>query len=418
MPAADNDSGPRAPHPLRLLVIAGEVSGDRYGAPLVRSLYRHAGGRALDLRGLGGPRMAAAGATLVADSSVRAAVGFVDPLRQLVPGVAALVRLRALLAHWRPDAAVLVDYPGVNIPLARLLHQRLGVPVAYYVPPEEFLWSKRGNRRFDRAHRVAQHTDLVLTLHRHDTAFYTTQGCRVRRVGHPLLDAPPPPAREPARQRLAPGHPGPLVALLPASRSIEVSLIWPLLARTAERMVRARPDLAFVLPVATAHLVPRLRRVLARCPELASRTRLLTPGDDLPDPTPWAAAAADLALTKSGSITLELALAGLPQVMTYRVDRATEWIGRHLLALCEADFPFMALPNYLLERPVIPEFKQHQADPGAMAATALELLRPASPGRAGQLAAFRELRRELGESGASDRAAQAVLRLAGHGAQH
>ncbi len=428
-PSADSptDSPPEGSGPgkrgegrrLRLLISAGEVSGDRYGAGLVAALGRAAAdrGRGIEIRALGGPRMASAGAELIADTAGRSAVGFVGPLRYLLPSLVTALGVRRLLARWRPHAAVLIDYPGFNIPLSGLLRRIGGFPLIYYLPPEECIWGKKGTRRLDRAHQVCSRADLVLTSHGQDTAFYREQGCRVSRVGHPLLDLARPGNAERARALLAPSHSGPLVAIFPASRRLELGLLWPLLAETAAEMLRQRGDLRFLIPLAGEHLRSALGRALDQAkadhPGLAGRLNLVDASVGGAGPADLAMAAADLALTKAGSVTLELGLRGIPQVMVYRVDRVTEWIGRRWLGLSERDFPRMALPNFILGEEVVPEFKQHDAHPGPIARAALALLDGDGPARVDQLLGYARLRETLGGPGAAERAADAILALIG-----
>ncbi len=416
VPGGPGAGGLDAP-PLRLFVSAGEVSGDRYGAGLITALGRAAAaaGRRLEVRALGGPRMAEAGARLIADTAARTAVGFIEPLRYLLPSLLTAARVRRLLTGWRPHAAVLIDYPGFNIPLSGVLKRVGGFPLVYYLPPEECIWGKKGRQRLDRAHQVCARAELVLTTHGQDTAFYRAQGCRVERIGHPLLDGLGTIPRERARAAVAPGHAGRLVALFPASRRLELRLLWPLMAGVAAELGRVRADLRFVVPVAGAHLRFALERALSwaarKYPELAGRLTLLGESAGGEGPSDLALAAADLAIAKAGSVTLELGLRGVPQVMVYRVDRITEWIGRRLLGLSERDFEHMALPNFILGEAVVPEFKQHQADGERIATLALELLDNRGSARADQLRGLSRLREVLGGPGAAERGARAILAL-------
>jgi len=145
---------------------------------------------------------------------------------------------------------------------------------------------------------------------------------------------------------------------------------------------------------------------------LAGRLQLVEPTPEHPNAALAAARQAGAALSKSGSVTLELALAGIPHLMAFRIDRVSEWVGRHLLKLSEQDFPHMALPNFILGRELIPEFKQQGINPTQMAETALELLNPDSPARRAQLAGFAELRASLGGAGAARRSARIILEFA------
>ena len=398
--------------PLRILISAGEVSGDLYAAQLAAALNLEAEGP-LDLKAVAGERTRRAGAELLGDSASRAALGFVKPLRYLAPSLVTASRILRLIRHWQPHVVVLLDYPGFNIPLSGMIRRLSTVPLVYYLPPEECIWSLKGAGRVDRTPNVVNNCDCLLTTHEVDTAFYSAAGATVKRVGHPLLDLvdqDPRPHGDTGVNRNT------TVALLPASRRQEVGLLWPCLSQAAALMAKARPELQFLVPLATSHLRSALERACEtaqfRHPELAGRLRLVEPTPDHPNAALATAWQAGAALSKSGSVTLELALAGVPHLMVFRIDRITEWLGRHMLRLSERDFPHMALPNFILSRELVPEFKQHAIDPARMAATALELLDPDSPNRAAQLAGFADLRASLGGAGAARRSARIILELA------
>ncbi|WP_201091254.1 hypothetical protein [Thiocystis minor] len=400
--------------PLRILISAGEVSGDLYAAQLVRALMAAAGPPdSLEIKAVAGERTRQAGAALLAISSSRAALGFVAPLRHLGPALTTALRIRHELTRWRPQVCVLLDYPGFNIPLSGIIRRVSAAPILYYLPPEEWIWAAQGNRRLNRTARVVANCDCLLTTHGIDTAFYTAAGAKVRRVGHPLLELVD---EEGLRQRDMASDKANCVALLPASRRQELGLLWPALARAAALMARARPELKFLVPLAAAHLRPELVWACAsaqrRHPELAGRLCLVEPTPEIPYPTLAVAWRAGAALSKSGSVSLELALAGVPHLVALRIDRMTEWVGRHFLKLSEQDFPHVALPNLILGRELVPEFKLHAIDPVRMAATGLALLDPASSARAAQLSGFDELRTALGGAGAAARSARIILEMA------
>ena len=400
--------------PLRILISAGEVSGDLYAAQLVEALNREAEAEGpLDVKAVAGERTSRAGAAIIGDTTSRAALGFVAPLRFLAPALATASRILRLIRRWQPHVVVLLDYPGFNIPLSGMIRRFSSVPLIYYLPPEECIWSLKGAGRVNRTPLVVNNCDCLLTTHEVDTAFYFAAGATVERVGHPLVDVVdqhPRPDHDTGVKRSA------TLALLPASRHQELGLLWPCLSQTAALMARARPELEFLVPLATRHLRPAMARACETAqlqyPELAGRLRLVEPTPDHPNAALAAAWQAGAALSKSGSVTLELALADVPHLMAFRIDRVTEWLGRHLLRLSERDFPHMALPNFILGRDLVPEFKQHAIDPARMAATALELLDPDSPARAGHLAGFADLRASLGGAGAARRAARIILESA------
>jgi lipid-A-disaccharide synthase len=398
--------------PLRILISAGEVSGDLYAAQLAVALNKEAEGP-LDLKAVAGERTRRAGAELLGDSASRAALGFVTPLRYLAPSLVTASRILSLIRHWQPHVVVLLDYPGFNIPLSDMIRRLSTVPLVYYLPPEECIWSLKGAGRVNRTPKVVNNCDCLLTTHEVDTAFYSAAGATVARVGHPLLDLVD---QDPISHRDTEVKRNTTVALLPASRRQEIGLLWPSLSEAAALMARARPELEFLVPLAASHLRPALTRACEtaqlRYPRLVGRLRLVEPTPEKPNATLTAAWQAGAALSKSGSVTLELALAGVPHLLAFRIDRITEWLGRHLLHLSERDFPHIALPNFILGRELVPEFKQHAIHPARMAETALKLLDPDSQARAAQLAGFTELRTSLGGAGAARRGARLILEIA------
>ena len=390
-----------------IFLSAGEVAGDRHGALLARALRERSD---LALWGLGGPAMAGAGVALLADTGALGAVGLAESLPHAWAGWRIYRRARRALRQRPPRVAVLVDYPAVNVPLARVLRD-LGVPVVYYLPPEEWFWSSRGNGLLDRGRRIAGRADLVLAAHEREAAAYRALGARVQLIGHPLQDLmrTRQPSRSIARAALGVADDVPLVGLFPASRRQELRLVLPTLLGAAA-ILADDPRLRFALPVAAAFLAEPIQRAVADYPTLTGRLQVVVDTDPS-QATARVLAAADLALAKSGTVTLELALGGVPQVVVYRFGALTEWLGRHLLGLSEVDFRRVALPNLILDEDLLPELLQHAATPQAVAAAALPLLE--GPPRARQLAGYGRLRERLGGPGAVDRAATAILEYLG-----
>jgi len=390
-----------------IFISAGEVAGDRHGALLAGALRARC---ELPLVGLGGPAMAGAGVDLIADTGALGAVGLAEALPYGWAGWRVYRRACRWLRERPPHVAVLVDYPAVNVPLARVL-RRLGVPVVYYLPPEEWTWSSRGNGLLDRGRRIAGLAHLVLAAHEREADAYRALGARVALIGHPLQDLmiARQPDRAAARTALGVADGERLVGLFPASRRQELRLVLPVLLAAAAQLARDDDRLRFALPVAAPFLAPAIRRAVAAHPGLGDRIRVVEAAD-ASLATARVQAAADLALAKSGTVTLELALAGVAQVVVYRLAALTEWLGRHLLRLSEADFRRVSLPNLILDEDLLPELLQHNATPDAVAAAIRTLLD--GPARARQLAGYRRLRARLGGPGAVDRAAARILELA------
>jgi lipid-A-disaccharide synthase len=373
-----------------IVVVAGEASGDVHGAALGRALTA----LVPDVRlvGMGGPLMAAAGVRLLADVRDTAVIGFSEVIRRL-PAVRRAYRgLRALLRDERPSAVVLIDFPGMNLRLARAA-RRAGIPVVYFVPPQVWAWHA------GRVRAIRERVSLVLAVFPFERSLYEAAGVPVRFVGHPVLDAMArAPERGEARRLLGLGAEDLVVGLLPGSRRQEIDRMLPVMRDAAGRLAAARPGVRFVLGLApTVDAVHVGRQLDGGPPVLLAR-----------DATHAVMRAADLLLVTSGTATLEAALLGTPMVVCYRVSRASQLLGRLVLRI-----PWISLVNITLGRTVVPELYLHrEATADRLAGTALGLLDdPAA--LAEQRQAFGELAGQLGEPGVAERAARIVLSVAG-----
>lgn len=368
---------------------AGEASGDRHAAALVQALQKLRPG--LRFAGLGGPLMRKAGVEIIYDPTSISTVGFLESLRASPLLRRVLQRLGALLEQAPPALAVLVDFPGFNLRLAEMLHERQ-VPAVYYFPPTAWLWGA------GRAQQVARTTRAVLSVLPPEVPVYEQAGARVIPVGHPVIDyVSSAPGREEARARLGIPPDAPCFALLPGSRRQEIDeLLSPLLRAAA--LIRERlPGSHFLLPAAPSldheDLAGRVRR---ESPALVQ----VLPGEE------WVYTvlrASDLALAASGTVTLEAACLGTPMIVIYRTSFSTYLIGRRWLHL-----RLIALPNLLAGREIVPELLQNQVTAENIAGLAIELyLDPERRRRMqSELAAVRA---GLGAPGAVERAARAVL---------
>jgi len=370
----------------RLFLIAGETSGDRHAAGLVAELARQDPGSRF--HGLGGPQMQAAGVSLTADLTRHAVVGTVE----VVTHLATLARLyrkatRALDA-WRPDAVVLVDYPGFNLRFAREAKRRR-IPVLYYVSPQIWAWGA------NRIRTIQQRVDLMLVLFPFEERLYRAAGIPVQWVGHPLLDTvrvTQPRADTLLAHHLSPHQP--VVGVLPGSRVAEVQTLLPILVKAADRLAIQKPGLQAVVLKTAGLPEPLYQRVLSG--NHLARLCLAEWNHNL-------LAACDLALVASGTATLECALLDLPMVIVYQAHPITWWLGKRLVKL-----PYLGLVNVVAGRRLVPECLQGEAIPSRIAEAASQILQ-SEQARHQMIAGFQEIRSSLGGPGASRRAAEAVL---------
>jgi lipid-A-disaccharide synthase len=373
----------RHPSGPRLLVVAGETSGDLHGARLLAELRRLV--PELDAFGLGGEELRAAGLETVADSSEISVVGITEALRVLPRARRIFNRLLEEADRRRPAVALLIDSPEFNLRLARELRER-GVEVVYYISPQVWAW------RQGRVKTIAEVVDLMLVLFGFEVDFYRRHGAEVSWVGHPLVDevpelphvwdrGAPDTAVEPYQ-----------IALLPGSRMSEIEAMLPAMLGAVRRIAERLPVFVRLIraPAVPAEALEEPLALSGLPVRISDRDRFRAIADS------------HLALCASGTATLEVGLIGTPMLVLYRLGSWTYLLAKMLVRL-----PHVSLVNLVLEEPAVPELLQAQAAPDNVAKEALALL-----GDPERVAAMRRslgrLRERLGSSGASRRAAAEV----------
>jgi lipid-A-disaccharide synthase len=385
----------------RLLISTGEVSGDLQGGLLVAALREEAQRRQLPLEiaALGGARMAQAGATLLADTTPMGSIGLWEALPLVLPTLRVQRRVSRWLKRHPPDALVLIDYMGANVRLGLKVKRRFPrVPILYYIAPQE--WAFRVGE--GGSTRLIGFTDRILAIFPEEARFYAARGAQVTWVGHPLLDTLTDlPSREAARSQLGLGPHERLLLLLPASRKQELRYLLPPLAAAAAELQRRCPGLRVMVPAGQAAFEPVLEAMLAAAGVQAT----VVPAAQADALRPILCAAADLALNKSGTVNLELALRGVPQVVAYRVSRPTAWVAQHLLHF---QVDHISPVNLVLQERLVPELLQDAFNAEAVVREALPLLDdPQARQRVAE--GYQRLRQALGEPGVTRRAAAAIL---------
>ncbi len=379
--------------PPKLLIVAGEHSGDLRGAELVTALNtqrsvlaeRHS---TPEIFGIGGDRMRDAGVELVHDITEIAVTGFAEVLRSLPRFRRVFHDVVRAARERRPDAAVLIDFPGFNLKLAKKL-RTLGIPVIYYISPQVWAWLP------GRVKRMARSVNKIIVIFPFEEEFYRRAGIEVEFVGHPLIDAlKPSESPEEFRARHAVPEDARIVALLPGSRRNEVEHNLAVMLGAAELIAEGVPGTRFFLPVAS----PRLRGLVELGENRAGVTILDGQAYDVIH-------AADAAIVCSGSATLETGCAGTPLVVIYRTSALTYLIARRLVRV-----EHIGMINILAGERVAPEYIQRAARPEPIARDIVRFLTDEA-----HAAATREkllaARARLGPPGAAARAARAILRL-------
>lgn len=370
-----------------LLVIAGELSGDMHAAGVVRELRA----RAPDLQvwGIGGDGLRAAGMDIVVEARDMAVLGLWEVLKRygFLRGV--FHRMVRLARERKPDAVLLIDYPGFNLRFAAEM-KKLGIKVIYYVCPQVWAWHR------SRIPKMARILDRLLVIFPFEVEVFAGTGLRVDYVGHPLVD-------EARRERAAEAGPSlpwrsaRRLAILPGSRRQEIERILPPMIQAAGILQRRDPDLSVVVAAASTEMATQIRgrllgitgRPLALDVVVGSTRRILRE--------------ATAALVKSGTSTIEAALMGCPMVVVYRTAGLTYWLGKRLVKV-----PYLGMANLIADREAFRELIQDAATPEALAEAVGPLLRE-TPERTASLDAVAEVTRKLGEGGAAQHTAAIVL---------
>jgi len=365
---------------MTIYFVAGEVSADNHGAALMRSL------RVLDPElkfiGRGGPQMQqVAGAQFKNWIGDAAVLGLWEVLRKYGYFREQFRQTLNEIQESKPAAVLLIDYPGFNLRLARALRrQSLRPKTIYYISPQVWAWNR------GRIKSMAHFIDLVLCIFPFETDLYGASGLRAVFVGHPMIDRL-------ETQKIDTHRDQNLIGLFPGSRSREVRKIFPVMIEAARRLLQLKPTLRFQVAAVSEELAREMTE------QLANRQAIeITVGE-----TATIMQRAFVGMVASGSATLEAAYFGMPFVLIYKVAWPT-----YVAARLVVNVDFLGMPNLLAGKEVVPEFIQHQAKPDAIV-KAVRLLMEDSPARDRMISDFDATTSKLGGTGASERAAQAIL---------
>ena len=371
-------------------MIAGEPSGDVLGGRLMAALATQSD-VPIKFIGVGGDRMLAQGLESLFPMDELSVMGYLEIVPK-IPRLLALVRDTAEAARaLSPDAVITIDSPDFSFRVARKL-KGLGFPLIHYVAPQ--VWAHRPGR----AAKVAQYLDHILALLPFEPPLFEAHGLPCTYVGHAIVEEGADAGDGPAfRRQFGIPADAPLIVTLPGSRHGEVSRHLPIFGETLGRLAASRPGLRAVVPTvpAVAHEVTQATT------QWPVETRVVSGADEKYN----AFAAADAALAASGTVSLELAIAGLPAVIAYKTNALTAWAAKRMLLV-----PYICLVNLILDQPTVPEFIQQRCRPDLLG-EALESLLDDPEARATQIDAARRAVEILGLGGAapSERAAEVAL---------
>jgi lipid-A-disaccharide synthase len=374
----------------KILLVAGEVSGDLHGSYLLEAIHRI--DPEIQFFGVGGEGLKRAGMRLLHHSQSLSVVGLTEVFVKLGSILKALRTLKKSLEKEKPDLIILIDFPDFNLRLARIAHRK-GIPILYYISPQVWAW------RPGRVKLIARLVKKMVVLFPFEVPLYEAAGVDVEWVGHPLLDIVKPTlSKEMAYQQfgLDPGRR--TIGLLPGSRIHEIERLLPSLLASAQLLQKEIPDLQFVIPLA-----PGMSRAT-----LSSRMNaILVPVTVVEGFTYDVMNLCELLITASGTATLEGAILGKPMIIIYKVSFSTYWIGRILVRVNH-----IGLPNLVAEKEIAPEMIQKDVHPQRIVEEAFRILRDPLVSRK-MTESMGEVRQKLGEPGAAERAARIVCSMLG-----
>jgi len=372
----------------KILLVAGEVSGDLHGSHLVEAI------RSVDPEiqffGVGGEGLKRVGMELLFPSQSLSVVGITEVFFKLRAILKALQGLKKSIERERPDLVILIDFPDFNLRLAKIAHRR-GIPILYYISPQVWAWRPK------RIKLIARLVKKMIVLFPFEVPLYEAVGVDVEWVGHPLLDIVKPTlSKEKAFQQFGLDPNRRTVGLLPGSRIHEIERLLPPLLASAHLLQEEIPDLQFVIPLA-----PGLPKTLLS-PWMKN---ISVPVKVVEGFTYDVMNLSELLIAASGTVTLEGAILGKPMIIIYKVSLLSSWVARALVRL-----DHIGLVNLVAEKEIAPELLQRDVNPQRISDEALRILRDPILSRK-MAESMKEVRQKLGEPGAAQRAARTVLSL-------
>ena len=372
----------------KIMLVAGEVSGDLHGAHLVEAIQEIE--PEIQFFGVGGEGLEKRGMKLLHHVHSLSVVGISEAFRKLRTALKILRELKEAMEQERPDLIVLIDYPEFNLRLARIARKK-GIPVLYYISPQIWAW------RPGRVRSIAKLVRKMVVLFPFEVPLYQAAGVDVEWVGHPLLDIVRPSLpKEEAIERFGLDPAQKTIALLPGSRIEEVARLLPPLLDSTILLRKKMSELQFIIPLAPGISETNLHPILRDGPVPIRVVNGF--GYDV-------MALSDLIITASGTATLEAAILGKPMVIVYKVSSLTYWVARALIRV-----KHIGLVNLVAGKEIARELIQEEVNPERIAEEALRLLKdPVLYEKT--IESMAEVRQSLGESGAASRAARIVLSL-------
>ncbi len=385
----------------KIFISTGEVSGDLHGSLLSKALFDEAKKKSIDLEicGLGGETMRKEGVKILQNTTSISAIGIWEALPLIIPTIIIQKRFYKLLKKYPPDCLILIDYMGPNIKIGtKLKKSKTKIPIFYYIAPQEWAWRVGNNTTTN----LINFSDKIFAIFKKEAAFYKKRGGNVLWVGHPMIDLTKKlPLKKDARKYLNLRPDQNILLLMPASRPQELKYILPTFMLVARELQQKYPSLIVYIPSCRKVFDDRFRKAFRK---YQVKGKVISQKDNA-RLKPYIYSLTKIALCKSGTVNMELALHGIPQIVGYRVSKVTAFIAKRILNF---KVKFISPVNLLVNKLIIPEFVQRDFDAKKIFYKSCKLLETKSE-KIKINKGYALLKKELGEEGVVQRAAEEII---------
>ncbi len=385
----------------KIFISTGEVSGDLHGGLLAYALFNEAEKRSVDLEiyGLGGERMRKEGVKILQDTTSISAIGIWEALPLIIPTIQIQKKFYKSLKNLSPNCLVLIDYMGPNIKIGRKLKsEKNEIPIYYYIAPQEWAWRVGNNSTTD----LISFSDRIFAIFKQEANFYKRRGGNVLWIGHPMIDLIKKiPTKKDSRKILKLRANENILLIMPASRPQELRYILPVFMQVARKLQQNYPNLIVYIPSCREVFDSKFKLALDKYKVKGK----VVSQKDIEELKTHIYSLTKLALCKSGTVNMELALYGIPQIVGYRVSRVTAFIAKKILNF---KVKFISPVNLLVKKLIIPEFVQKEFDVKKIYDKACRIVdRKLEKEKISK--GYADLKKELGQEGVVKRAAEEII---------
>jgi len=385
----------------KIFISTGEVSGDLHGSLLARALFEEAKKLSIDLEicGLGGQRMKKEGVKILQDTTSISAIGIWEALPLILPTIRIQKRFYKLLKKYPPDCLILIDYMGPNIKIGiKLKRSKTKIPIFYYIAPQEWAWRVGNNTSTN----LISFSDKIFAIFKKEATYYKKMGGNVLWVGHPMIDSTKTlPLKKEARTMLNLSPNQNILLLMPASRPQELKYILPTFMKAARKLQQKYPTLVVYIPSCREVFDERFKNAFRKYQVIG---HVISQKDNA-RLKPYIFSLTKIAFCKSGTVNMELALYGIPQIVGYRVSRVTAFIAKYILNF---KVRFISPVNLLVNKFIIPEFVQGEFNDKKIFNKSCRIIERKSE-KIKIKKGYAFLKKELGEEGVVERTAKEVI---------